>query len=169
MTELSTYAEIKNVLEQSKKTGIDCLFTSTAAIELLGYIKSLEESIGLDSQRIADLESENKMLISEHYIITAIDMECQTREEKEYVGAFMTNAVKKIAELESELVQLKEANRWIPVGEKLPSERDTYFLVTGNELVSVGCYDLAWWGDDDLMLPFEVTHWRPLPEPQEAE
>ena len=55
--------------------------------------------------------------------------------------------------------------RWIPVEERLP-DRSNWVIITGNGLVSVGCFDsVLWYAADDLRLPFEPTHWQPLPEP----
>jgi hypothetical protein len=74
---------------------------------------------------------------------------------------------------ESEVTKLKEANRWIPVEEKLPEDGATaeVFLPEGCEPYIQ--YQTAWidydenppqWVNNGEELQ-GVTHWRPLPEP----
>ena len=79
----------------------------------------------------------------------------------------------RIAELEAEIARLREAQRWIPVSDSKSLNDLDLYLVTDGEIVSVGFYTAKWgtWtSPDDLRLPFNVTHWMPLPEPpQEAE
>ena len=62
------------------------------------------------------------------------------------IEADLMYANARIKELEAELKRLKEANRWIPVAERLPDDK-----VNGYEVI------------------VQITHWRPLPEPPEPE
>lgn len=68
----------------------------------------------------------------------------------------------------AELTRLREANRWIPVGERLPDDPGTVLIkVKGISRPKIGQLTASkrWhtWGG---MYEFEaVTHWRPLPEP----
>ena len=75
--------------------------------------------------------------------------------------------------LQAEIERLREAQRWIPVSDSKSLNDLDLYLVTDGEIVSVGFYTTKWgtWTSaDDLLLPFNVTHWMPLPEPpQEAE
>jgi len=75
--------------------------------------------------------------------------------------------------LQAEIARLREAQRWIPVGDSKSLNDLDLYLVTDGEIVSVGFYTTKWgtWTSaDDLLLPFNVTHWMPLPQPpQEAE
>lgn len=76
-------------------------------------------------------------------------------------------------QLTNEIARLREAQRWIPVGDSKSLNDLDLYLVTDGEIVSVGFYTTKWgtWTSaDDLLLPFNVTHWMPLPQPpQEAE
>lgn len=84
----------------------------------------------------------------------------------------------RIAELEAENARLREAQRWIPVEERLPEcdmcRGDPEVLESEDVLVCVGenppyaCvaeYESGgyWWssGNDRI---FRVTHWMPLPQ-----
>jgi hypothetical protein len=64
--------------------------------------------------------------------------------------------------------ELEEANRWIPVRERLPKD-DNDVLVWRERYREewIASHDVTGWhtGDDDL---FEITHWRPLLEPPTA-
>jgi hypothetical protein len=132
MTEISIYKNITNALELAKEAHVGCEFTPLESIELLGYIKTLEESIGLDSQRIKELESELARTMGMMGRLTNLITYWRERAEKDEKeleacrldmaadGGELSNKELRIIDLESELAQLKEANRWIPVGERLP-------------------------------------------------
>ena len=72
-----------------------------------------------------------------------------------------------IAALESENARLKDAQRWIPVGEK-PLEAGTFFVLLKNgevtkdwTFIDGGRY--YWWNHGA-----NITHYMPLPTPPEA-
>jgi hypothetical protein len=75
------------------------------------------------------------------------------------------------ASLRAQLDELKEANRWVPVTERLPEDSNHVIVMLKRGRVDFGYYDTAkeeWWDkyDDGLM---SVSHWRPLPSAPEQE
>jgi len=68
-----------------------------------------------------------------------------------------------IKELEAELAALREANRWIPVSERLPENGQEILALGRNKTVDSWLYYPAVEG----VFRLEYTHWRPLPEPPE--
>ena len=78
---------------------------------------------------------------------------------------------KRIEELESENARLKDAQRWIPVSERLP-ERDGFYLVLENVNQVAGYYHwckvFGWNTDGGRTNIQSVTHWMPLPKPPEV-
>ena len=77
-----------------------------------------------------------------------------------------------MCKLETELAALREANRWIPVGERLPDEYEDVLVVYAEsvrEAYMVLDSDAGpqWHGNDWVLL--NVTHWRPMPAPPEPE
>jgi hypothetical protein len=79
---------------------------------------------------------------------------------------YIANA--RIKELEAENEKLKEANRWIPVAERLPEEWHYPPVLCGH--VSDDWSDAAIVTDQGKFINAEgceiyPTHWRPLPEP----
>ena len=92
----------------------------------------------------------------------------------------LLKATERIAELEAENAALREANRWIPVGERLPlptQKREGCCSLNSSDLVHVYpaprndravvyMHYLEKWS---CSAEVEVTHWRPLPEPPEEE
>jgi hypothetical protein len=69
-----------------------------------------------------------------------------------------------LATVKAERDALREANRWIPVGERLP-ENEIRTLALGPWFDGEAYYQNGEWLDwvDDVSC--DITHWRPLPEP----
>ena len=72
----------------------------------------------------------------------------------------------RVAELEAEIDRLREAQRWIPVGERLPEDFDDVLVIVGTKYRHImyrqsGCWWKHGWPQDGA----DVTHWMPLPEP----
>lgn len=65
---------------------------------------------------------------------------------------------------ELELVELKERMRWIPVGERLPEERNSY-LVLYHKTKTSYMAETIWHPETGWVNPCGITHWMPLPEP----
>jgi hypothetical protein len=79
-----------------------------------------------------------------------------------------------LGELLAELDRLTEAGRWIPTAEKMPEEPYGCLLMVEEDdhygepqkvlLPYFAGYDGAGWNDGEgKRIPFEVTHWMPLP------
>lgn len=85
-------------------------------------------------------------------------------------------------------LEKQEANRWIPVTERLPEEKDAgilkklgtdkrsdYVLTTvevkGERITATACtYDGKWdWNMKYAFPDYKIIAWRPLPEPYKAE
>ena len=88
-----------------------------------------------------------------------------------YLSAEKRVLTRKVRELESENARLKDAQRWIPVSERLP-ERDGFYLVLENVNQVAGYYHwckvFGWNTDGGRTNIQSVTHWMPLPEPPEV-
>ena len=68
--------------------------------------------------------------------------------------------------LQAEIERLREAQRWIPVGERLPEDFDDVLVIVGTKYRHImyrqsGCWWKHGWPQDGA----DVTHWMPLPEP----
>ena len=99
------------------------------------------------------------------------------------------HALEQIESLQAENAALKEANRWIPVSERLPEKPPDYFkdghwwMVSGEDFIVADSdgkvYEAHWtygcshqnyfWYVNSLTPLTNITHWRPLPEPQKGE
>lgn len=62
--------------------------------------------------------------------------------------------------LNKRIAELEAAQRWIPVGERLPEESGTYMVYYYYD----NAYGSVWYSLIDAPFPDRVTHWRPLPE-----
>jgi len=83
------------------------------------------------------------------------------------------------SELPNQKNKTKEANRWIPVTEKLPDNTESYYEEHGvypkylvivrlsPDLPRIACFDGKRFCNG--MYSYDVTHWRPLPEPPDSE
>jgi hypothetical protein len=97
----------------------------------------------------------------------------QTDFENKYVSRISYDALRTRAEsAEAKVRELEAAARWIPIEDESKLTDYDWYLVTGNGLVSVGYYKSGWgtWTSaDEGRLPFEVTHYQPLPQPPKPE
>lgn len=83
------------------------------------------------------------------------------------IADFMDAQDNKIAQLEAELAELREAARWIPVGERLPEKNDWILGYTSATRSTQASIEKS----RGFMLSLrgcDITHWRPLPKPPEA-
>lgn len=69
-------------------------------------------------------------------------------------------------QLRAEVERLREAQRWIPVEERLPETRDPVLTLWVSGMQSVKQYD----EQHEWNTGAQVTHWMPLPElPKEVQ
>jgi len=80
-----------------------------------------------------------------------------------YLSAEKQVLMRRVRELESENARLKDAQRWIPVGEK-PLEAGRFLVLLETGVIKIdwtfidgGRY--YWWNSGG-----QVTHWMPLPK-----
>ena len=80
-----------------------------------------------------------------------------------------------IHELVDEISRLQEAERWIPVSERLPEVRKLFnvaFDFHGESKVTSAYLDSGWWwvdlANNEPFVLDDVTHWRPHPQPPEV-
>ena len=99
------------------------------------------------------------------------------------INEYTERLEKRIIELEAELARLREATRWIPVGERLPEigeENDSAdvliyeldgFIYSGYLHERPDDGDKCWVYDNSGSGVFDgaITHWCPLPQPPEVE
>ena len=90
-------------------------------------------------------------------------MECETAWEYE----------DDIRDLTARIAELEAAQRWIPVGERLPLLRDSKavlaFTKSGETYSGMYLGNNEWTGLERDFREGEVTHWMPLPEPLEVQ
>ena len=70
------------------------------------------------------------------------------------------------------IAELKAANRWIPVGERMPDNHVVVLALGVLMQRDLAYYDVdyeKWYWNEHFTTHATVTHWRPLPEPPEAE
>lgn len=103
-------------------------------------------------------------------VFVGVPMSAGTRDFLESAKADMTYLLAEVGRLHNLLAErnvlldeYEASNRWIPVSEGLPIGDDAD--ENGNVLVLRGAdgYDMCAW--DDVPDTWDVTHWRPLPEP----
>ena len=101
------------------------------------------------------------------YIMVDYGKDSDGREIRAFERVFKTEEY--IEKLEAELARLREAARWIPVGEKLPDTVDPVLMWYFYGISRVGTYGDGEWRNSEnyYIAPDEITHWRPLPEPPE--
>ena len=87
-------------------------------------------------------------------------------EERAILQAWEKQFQERIAELEAENQRLREANRWIPVGERLPESEGTY--ETTYEYGDGKRQIQRFWFEGD-QFPHYVLAWRQLPEPYQGD
>lgn len=69
------------------------------------------------------------------------------------------------------IAELEQANRWIPVAERLPSDGQKVLFYWANDM-HTGTYDVTFqdfYTHTSTYSVEKVTHWRPLPAPPEGE
>jgi hypothetical protein len=79
-----------------------------------------------------------------------------------------------IDQLRAEVERLREAQRWIPVGERLPEKDKPILLIEVDYGVNIGKrwdekYYFGYNEDGIGSMWGEATHWMPLPEPPEGD
>lgn len=86
------------------------------------------------------------------------------------------NEHEQLADWLTELQERREADRWIPVSEKLPDEYGNYLVFTSDKDIDIGTYQPRYivgtwsmcdsngfyWADDK---DIKVLAWKPLPKP----
>ena len=121
-------------------------------------------------------------------VVMALRRQCENCRERKRCDngisviprCYIFDAITLIETLLAENAELKEAQRWVPVSERLPEEPYGCLLIVeeddhGGEprkvlLPYFAGYDGDGWNDGDgQRVPFEVTHWQPLPQPPKGE
>lgn len=66
----------------------------------------------------------------------------------------------------TELQERREADRWIPVSERLPDKNGNYLVCLNNGEITTDIFD-----EEELFMGFwgYMTAWKPLPKPYESE
>lgn len=86
-----------------------------------------------------------------------------------YLSAEKQVLMRRVRELESENARLKDAQRWIPVSERLPVDKKHYMTIVMNCFDgSRDVYRLRYYGEGDWFSWTSesnvVTHWKEEPE-----
>lgn len=79
-----------------------------------------------------------------------------------------------ISEIAAELLRRREMDRWIPVSERLPKiDKRVLIYDSGSTYIDNLYENIAFgtkeWAGVEVGTLTHVTHWRPLPEPPEAQ
>jgi hypothetical protein len=103
------------------------------------------------------LDAENKQLRAEVERLNNVVLDYQTR-----CNPYVSLATQRDADqLRAEVERLKEAQRWIPVEERLP-EANTAVLTRWRD----GVFSVEWrFPSGEWTTGSTVTHWMPLPQP----
>ena len=101
------------------------------------------------------------------------ELEREVSIEKKYRQRFAKDLSDKCDQLEKamdELEKLRDAQRWIPVGERLPDSRVCEDVIVAAKLDGIVDREVCYWyGDYFSETLGTITHWMPLPKPpQEA-
>lgn len=70
---------------------------------------------------------------------------------------------------EARVAELEAAQRWIPVNERLPEEKQNVLVLGSDGYVFNWRYSSDWRYSGLEPQPFDWTHWRPFEPPQEVE
>ena len=95
--------------------------------------------------------------------------------ERQYKASLTCNECAKdneqIAEWLTELKERREADRWIPISERLPKTPVNVLVQLSTDYITTGhCLNKSIWIVKDRPKGTEtVTHWKPLPKPYESE
>ena len=145
-------------------------------------IKALKE----DAEWAHGNEWETPITLGDHLDAAADALEAADKRVKE-LETIVTNAEKcdfenrtdcdyceNIQRAVRRITELEAAQRWIPVGDRLPRSNKPVQVYMPKLYMSVqtGFYDRYYGEDDDewyehWVAPSEVTHWMPLPQPPE--
>jgi hypothetical protein len=119
------------------------------------------DSVAGSQGEIPGLQESERRMISDDDLKNMIDR--IDREVGSYCGELA------IKELATELLARRDADRWIPVEERLPETSGEYLVCRGHHKPRVAhWYQGTQNFDGSLELDLAFTHWRPLPEPPEA-
>lgn len=85
------------------------------------------------------------------------------------VKVMLEGAASALEAADKELAELREANRWIPVSERLPEKEGDYLGYYSLEKVTFKArYRHGEWSalsNESYSALWRVTHWKPMPEP----
>ena len=100
-------------------------------------------------------------MISDEDLKQFVNEQCDAR------ALYYSDEIKLMA---TELLRRREADRWIPVGEKLPEFNENVLVISkkGSQWVAAIDKELGWMDNIEGYIDNDITHWRNLPEPPEA-